>query len=57
MDPSIIIFCGTLIVYIPIASVLVYVWYKYGDSNPAVKTMRIIFLIGSFVLVATMLAL
>ena len=47
MDARLIIFLGSLVIYIPIAGVLLYVWWKHGKNEPAVAQARIIFLAGS----------
>lgn len=57
MDLKLIIFLGSLCIYIPLAGVLLYVWWKHGKDEPAVKTARVIFLIGSFGLFITMMIL
>ena len=57
MDGRLIIFLGSLIVYIPIAGVLLYVWWKHGKDEMAVTQARIIFLAGSLGLFVYMMTL
>jgi phosphoglycerol transferase MdoB-like AlkP superfamily enzyme len=57
MDPRVIIFLVSLLVYIPLAGVLLYVWWKHGKDDKAVTKARIIFLVGSFCLFAFMITL
>lgn len=52
-----IIFFGTLVIYLPLAGVLLYVWWKHGKDEKAVVYARIIFLFGSFGLLAYMITL
>lgn len=51
------LFVFTLVVYIPLALLLLYVWYKYGLEDKAVRIARAVFLLGSFVLLGYMLTL
>ena len=46
-----LIFILTLITYIPLASVLLYVWWKYGRGEAGVSFARSIFLAGSLALI------
>ncbi len=57
MDARLIIFLVSLAVYVPLASVLLYVWWKHGKDEPAVGKARIIFLVVSFSLFAFMITL
>lgn len=57
MDARLIIFLVSLLMYIPLAGVLMYVWWKHGKDEPAVSNARIIFLAGSFSLFALMMTL
>jgi hypothetical protein len=57
MDGRLIIFLSSLIIYIPLAGALLYVWWKHGKDDTAVAKARIIFLIGSlglFIFMITM---
>lgn len=54
MDAGLIIFLITLIAYIPLASVLLYVWWKYGKDEPGVAIARKVFLFGSLALILSM---
>ncbi len=47
MDAPLIIFALTLLAYIPLACVLLYVWWKYGKGEVGVSLARVIFLAGS----------
>jgi hypothetical protein len=51
MDGALLIFILTLITYIPLAWVLLYVWWKYGKGESGVSVARVIFLAGSCVLI------
>ncbi len=57
MDARLIIFLASIFVYIPLAGVLLYVWWKHGKDDTAVTKARIIFLVGSFCLFAFMITL
>jgi hypothetical protein len=50
MQLGLVIFILTLIVYIPLAAMLLYVWWKYGKHEPVVSLARTVFLLGSFAL-------
>jgi len=45
-----IIFAIALIVYLPLAGSLLYVWWKYSKGEIKVSIARIVFLLGSFFL-------
>lgn len=51
MDGALLIFVLTLLAYIPLASVLLYVWWKYGKGETGVGIARPIFLVGSLALI------
>jgi hypothetical protein len=51
MDGAFLIFILTLVTYVPLASVLLYVWWKYGRGEIGVTIARSVFLCGSLVLV------
>jgi len=57
MDGRLIIFLASVIIYIPLAGVLLYVWWKHGKNEPAVAKARIIFLLGSLGLFIFMMTL
>jgi hypothetical protein len=57
MDGRLIIFLGSLAIYIPLAGILLYVWWKHGKDDSAVMLARIIFLFGSFGLFIYMMTL
>lgn len=57
MDPRILILIGALIVYVPLAGLLLYVWYKYGKHENAIKKAAAIFLAGSLFLFGYMITL
>ncbi len=47
---GLLIFVLTLVTYLPLAGVLLYVWWKYGKEEMGVSIARTIFLAGSLVL-------
>lgn len=51
MDGALFIFLLALTAYIPLAVVLLYVWWKYGSGERGVAIARTVFLIGSFALI------
>ena len=55
MDGAIIIIFLTLVIYIPLAGILLYVWWKYGKGEMGVRIARVVFLLGSFGLFAYMI--
>lgn len=57
MDGAIILFLFTLLAYVPLASALLYIWWKYGKGERGVRIARTLFLIGSAVLFAYMVSL
>ncbi len=57
MEATLLIFIGTLAVYIPLASLLLYVWAKYGKGDCGVVTARALFLLGSCALIWYMIIL
>lgn len=57
MDGRLIIFLTSVVIYIPLAGVLLYVWWKHGKNEPAVAQARVIFLLGSFALFIFMMTI
>lgn len=57
MDGRLIIFLGSVIVYVPLAGVLLYVWWKHGKDEQAVTVARSVFLLGSLGLFIFMMTL
>lgn len=57
MDGRLIIFLGSLVIYLPLAGILLYVWWKHGKDDAAVMLARIVFLVGSFGLFIYMMTL
>ena len=57
MDGTFLIFILTLVVYIPLASILLYVWWKYGKGEVGVSIARTIFLAGSLVLIFSLITI
>jgi TRAP-type C4-dicarboxylate transport system permease large subunit len=55
MFGSIIILFVTIAIYIPLAGVLLYVWWKHGKGEVGVTIARAIFLLGSVFLFLYML--
>jgi hypothetical protein len=51
MEGTFIIFLLSLLAYIPLASVLLYVWWKYGKGEVGISIARTVFLAGSFLLI------
>ena len=54
MEGGYIIFLLTLTAYLPLAGVLLYVWWKFGKDEPGVVLARKVFLLGSLLLVLSM---
>lgn len=50
MQPGLAIFIFTLIIYVPLSVMLLYVWWKYGKHEPVVSLARTVFLLGSLAL-------
>lgn len=50
MYGQIIIVLITMLIYIPLAGILLYVWWKHGKDEGGVAIARIIFLLGSVTL-------
>ena len=57
MDIPIIIFAITLLIYIPLAGIVLYVWHKHGKGEPMVMLARVIFILGSLALFGYMLTI
>jgi len=57
MEGMLIIFALTLVAYIPMASVLLYVWWKYGKGEVGVSVARTTFLAGSALIVFMLITL
>lgn len=57
MHPSSIIFLLTLAVYIPLSSVLLYVWHKFGRGDHGVRTACAVYGAGSLLIIFYMLFL
>lgn len=57
MDGAIIILFITVALYIPLAGVLLYIWWKHGKGEKGVALARIVFLLGSLVLFLYMMTL
>ena len=55
MDGAFLIFILTLVTYVPLAALLLYVWWKYGKGEIGVAVARAIFLAGSGALIAYMM--
>jgi hypothetical protein len=47
----------TLVMYIPIASIFMYIWHTYGKGDKNVMLVRFIFLIGSIFLLGLMISI
>lgn len=46
MEPHVLIFILTIVVFVPCAGVLLYVWHKYGSDEHAVTVARTTFILG-----------
>ncbi len=57
MDGALIILFTTLVIYIPLAGILLYVWWKFGKNEKGVQIARLFFLFGSVLLFIYMLAI
>jgi heme/copper-type cytochrome/quinol oxidase subunit 2 len=57
MDGALIILFTTLVIYIPLAGILLYVWWKFGKNEKGVSIARLVFLFGSAILFIYMLAI
>lgn len=57
MDIKIAIFFVSIIIFLPLTGILLYVWNKYGKGEKKVMAARIIFLLGSLALFGYMLTL
>lgn len=55
MHLSVIIFILTLVIYIPLAGVLLYVWHKFGRGDKGVRLAQTIYLLGSFMILGYMI--
>ena len=55
MIPGLLILSLTLIAYIPLAIVLLYVWWKYGKGEKGVSIARAVFIAGSLALLLFMI--
>ncbi len=47
MHTSVIIFLTTLLIYVPMAGILLYVWQKFGTGDPGVRSAKVTYLVGS----------
>jgi hypothetical protein len=47
---GLLIFALTLLTFLPLAGILLYVWWKFGKGDLGVSLARTIFLAGSLVL-------
>ncbi len=47
MHISVILFLVTLLIYVPMAGILLYVWYKFGRGDAGVRIARAVYLTGS----------
>lgn len=54
MSGALLIFMLSLVAYIPLACVLLYVWWKYGKGEFGVSLARAVFLAGSLFLIFLM---
>lgn len=57
MNATLIIFILTLVTYLPLAGVLLYVWWKYGKGEVGVSIARTVFLAGSLVILFSIITL
>ncbi len=54
MHISVILFLTTLVIYIPMAGILLYVWYKFGKGDRGVGVARSVYLVGSVCILGVM---
>ena len=47
----------TVAIYVPLAGVLLYVWWKHGKDEKGVMIARTVFLVGSLLLFMYMLSI
>jgi hypothetical protein len=57
MNGALLIFILTLVTYIPLSGALLYVWWKYGKGERGVSIARVVFLAGSFILLASLITI
>lgn len=57
MDGALVILFTTLVIYIPLAGILLYVWWKFGKNEKGVFISRLVFLFGSAMLFIYMLVI
>ena len=57
MDIQIIIFLVAIVIYLPLAGILLYVWHTHGKGERKVMIARVIFLLGSCAIFGYMLIL
>lgn len=55
MDGTLLIFIFAIMAYLPLAGVLFYIWWKYGKGEVGVSIARTIFIVGSCVIIFSML--
>lgn len=55
MHISVILFLITLLIYIPMAAVLLYVWHKYGQGDKGVRFARTVYISGSLLILLYMI--
>jgi hypothetical protein len=55
MSFPVIIFSLSLLICIPLSSMLLYVWWKYGNNEKGVAIARVIFLLGMVSLLGYMI--
>lgn len=47
MNIPIIIFITTIVVFVPLAGALLYVWWKYGKNEKGIAIARLVFVTGT----------
>jgi hypothetical protein len=57
MDTTLVIFIVITLIYLPLAGVQLYVWWKHGKDEPGVAIARAAYLFGSFLLFVLLITL
>ncbi len=55
MNLSVAVFLFTVVVFVPMALVLLYVWHKFGKGDGGVQIARVVYILGSFTILASMI--
>ncbi|MBP6888446.1 MAG: hypothetical protein KBC21_01965 [Candidatus Pacebacteria bacterium] len=55
MNLSVALFLFTVVVSLPMSGVLLYVWYKFGKGDKGVQIARVVYVLGLFTILFTMI--